>query len=455
MSKLFNHTSRRRRTTGIIAVGFLLIIAAGTILLMLPISSASKEFTNPLDAAFTAVSATCVTGLVVVDTGTYWSVFGQTVILLMIQIGGLGFMTIAVLLSLMIKRAITPRERMLLAMSYNIDRYDKIGELFRRICFGTLIIELSGAVLLSTRFIPAFGFWEGAYKSIFHSVSAFCNAGFDVLGKPGSEFKSIEEFSGDVTLNLTLMLLIVIGGIGFIVWNDIANMFVRKKRISVYSRLVLIVTVILIVGGSLLFAALEWKNPDTIGNMPVGRKIMTSAFQSITLRSAGYASVNQGELTQSSQFISILFMFIGGASGSTAGGVKVGTVGILVYTVFAVSLGNKDVVLFKRHISDEIVKRAVAVVGLQIMLILSGTIAVAASTDYGVLSSLFEAAAASTTVGLTLGITPGLNLLSKIIIMLLMYLGRVGTLTVTYAVMLNLRGSGSTIKYPTANILIG
>lgn len=182
---------------------------------------------------------------------------------------------------------------------------------------------------------------------------------------------------------------------------------------------------------------------------------MASAFQSITLRSAGYASVNQGDMTQSSQFISILFMFIGGASGSTAGGVKVGTVGILVYTVFAVSLGNKDVVLFKRHISDEIVKRAVAVVGLQIMLILSGTIAVAASTDYGVLSSLFEAAAASTTVGLTLGITPGLNLLSKIIIMLLMYLGRVGTLTVTYAVMLNLRGSGSTIKYPTANILIG
>ncbi len=455
MKNKLSRTSTRRRTTGIIAIGFLMIIAVGTILLTLPISSVTGNFTNPIDAAFTAVSATCVTGLITVDTGIHWNIFGQIVILLMIQIGGLGFMTLAVLMLILIRRAVTPKERMLLAMSYNIDNYDSTRELFRRMWIGTVIIEIAGAAVLSTRFIPIFGFWDGIYKSIFHSVSAFCNAGFDILGKYSGEFKSLELFSGDITINVTIMLLIIIGGIGFIVWNDIANMIVKKKRISVYSRLVLLVTAILIVGGTAFFAILEWDNPDTLGNMPVWQKIMAAAFQSVTLRTAGYASINQGAMTQSSQLASVLLMFIGGASGSTAGGVKVGTVGILVYTIWSVSLGNKETVLFKRRVSTDSVMRAISVVGFQLLFLIIGTIVVSASMDCSVIAALFESASASGTVGVTLGITPSLNFLSKLVIMLLMYLGRVGVLTVTYAVMVNMHERSSLITYPDANILIG
>lgn len=455
MKNKLSRASTRRRTTGIIAIGFLLIILAGTILLTLPISSVTGNFTNPIDAAFTAVSATCVTGLITVDTGLQWNIFGQIVILLMIQIGGLGFMTLAVLMLLLIRRAVTPKERMLLAMSYNIDNYDSTRELFRRMWIGTVIIELAGAAMLSTRFIPIFGLWDGIYKSIYHAVSAFCNAGFDILGKYSGEFKSLESFSGDITINVTIMLLIIIGGIGFIVWNDIANMIVKKKRITVYSRLVLLVTAILIVGGTAFFAILEWNNPGTLGNMPAGQKIMAAAFQSVTLRTAGFATINQGAMTQSSQLGSVLLMFIGGASGSTAGGVKVGTVGILVYTIWSVSLGNKETVLFKRRISTDSVMRAISVVGFQLLFLIIGTIVVSASMDCSVITALFEAASASGTVGVTLGITPSLNILSKLVMMLLMYLGRVGVLTVTYAVMVNMHDRNSLVTYPDANILIG
>ncbi len=436
-------------------MGFLIIIAIGAFILMLPVSSASGHFTNPLDAAFTAVSATCVTGLVTLDTAIHWSTFGQIIILLMIQVGGLGFMTLAVLLSLLIKRSVTPRERMLVAMSYNIGSYDKIAELLRRIWIGTLCIELAGAVALSTRFIPLFGFRDGIYKSIFHAISAFCNAGFDLFGVYSGKFASLADFRGDVTVNITLMLLIVTGGIGFIVWNDIANAVVKKKPVSVYSRFVLIITAVLIAGGAAYFAALEWNNPETLGSLPAGEKILAAIFQSVTLRTAGFSTIDQAAMTPSSQLASILLMFIGGASGSTAGGVKVGTVGVLFYTIFEISIGRKDAVIFSRKISTESFMRAVAVVGIQMLLVLAGTLAISASMECSILAALFEAVSASGTVGLSLGITPVLNGMSKLVIMALMYLGRVGILTVTYAVMVNLRENGSVISYPEANILIG
>ena len=251
------------------------------------------------------------------------------------------------------------------------------------------------------------------------------------------------------------MLLIVVGGIGFIVWNDLANLILNKKQISVYSRLVLIITAILLVGGTALFAALEWHNPETIGNLPAGKKILSAMFQSVTLRTAGFSTINQASMSQSSQLASVLFMFIGGAAGSTAGGVKVATIGVLFYTIFSISLGNKEAVMFRRKISTESFMRAVSVVGVQMMLIFAGTLLIAASMGCNVMTAVFEAASAAGTVGLTLGITPSLNWVAKVAVMFLMYIGRVGILTVTYSVMVNLRESRSTISYPDANILIG
>lgn len=451
----FKLGSSKRRTTGVIAIGFLMIILLGTLLLMLPISSVSRTFTPPLDAAFTAVSATCVTGLITVDTAMHWSLFGQIVILTLIQIGGLGFMSIAVILSLIIKRAVTPRERMLVAMSYNLENYENTSVLLKRIGIGTLIIEFAGAVALSTRFIPIFGLGDGIYKSIFHSVSAFCNAGFDLMGHYSGSFSSLTAFVDDPVVCITIILLILLGGIGFIVWNDIVNVVTRKKRLSVYSRFVLIISGILVVGGTALIAAMEWNNTATIGNMPVGEKLLASAFQAVTLRTAGFCSIDQAGMSQSTQLLSMLLMFIGGCSGSTAGGVKVGTVGVLVYTVWCASLGKKHAVLFNRTISNDSFIRAVSVIMIQLVIVLAGTLSVSALSGCGVMAAAYEAFSAVDTVGISLGITPALDTVSKLLLMLMMYLGRVGTLTVTYALMVNLHDSRSVISYPDANMLIG
>ncbi len=360
-------------------------------------------------------------------------------------------MTVAVLLSMLVGRAVTPKERMLLGMSFNLGRYDKLSDILRRIAVGTLCFELAGALLLSTRFVPRYGFWDGIYKSIFHSVSAFCNAGFDLMGGG----LMMDDFGGDPVVCVTLMLLILIGGIGFIVWDDIADRIIKKRRLPVYSRLVLIVTAVLIVGGTLLFAVFEWNNTNTIGSLPAGKKMLAALFQSVTLRTAGFSTINQAYLSDSSQLLSILLMFIGGASGSTAGGVKVATVGVLLYTIWSVSIGNKEAVLFKRKISNENFMRAVAVVGFQLILIIVGTLAILNSINCSIMEAVFEATSAAGTVGLTLDITPALGPTGKTIVMLLMYLGRVGILTVTYSVMLNLHESRSTISYPDAHMLIG
>ena len=447
--------SSKRRTTGVIAVGFLLIILIGTLLLTLPISSRDRSFTPLPDAAFTAVSATCVTGLVTVDTATHWSMFGQIVILIMIQVGGLGFMSIAILMSLLIKRSVTPRERMLLAMSYNLDSYDNTGELIKRIGIGTLCIEGAGALILSTRFIPLFGVGDGIFKSIFHAVSAFCNAGFDLMGGYSGHFSSLTAFVDDPIVNVTIMLLIIIGGIGFIVWNDIANAITKRKRLSVYSRFVLIVTSILLLGGTLFFALLEWNNPETLGDLPAGSKLLAAAFQSVTLRTAGFNTISQAGMTPSSQLLSMLLMFIGGASGSTAGGVKVATIGVLIYSVWCNAIGQKETVLFHRKITGDHFIRAVSVIVVQLTLVLVGVVSVSAVSGFAIMSAAYEVVSATGTVGIPLGITTGLDIPSRFIIMALMYLGRVGTLTVTYAVMLNMRDSRSIISYPDANMLIG
>lgn len=344
----------------------------------MPFSSADGTFTIRLTHCSPRSARPAWTGLVTQVTATHWSVFGQVVILFLIQIGGLGFMTMAVLFSLLLGRAVTPKERMIIAMSFNLNSYDRIIVLVRRILFGTLIIEGTGAVALSTQFIPAFGWGRGIWYSVFHSVSAFCNAGFDILGD-----SSLIPYQTNVVVNVTLMALIVVGGIGFLVWSDAVNVIKRKNRFSVYSRLVLLMTAALILSGAALFALVEWNNPATIGGLPVGEKILVCFFHSITLRTAGFATFDNGAMTDGAKMLSMLYMFIGGASGSTAGGVKVVTVGVLLWSVVSVAVGRKRTVLFGRRIPEETCIRASAVITFQLFLILIGALVLNAAEPAG------------------------------------------------------------------------
>ena len=447
-----DHRKKGHGTGYVIALGFLIVIAVGTLLLCMPFSSADGTFTNPIDALFTSVSATCVTGLTVTTTVTHWSVFGQVVILLLIQIGGLGFMTMAVLFSLILRRSVTPKERMIIAMSYNLNSYDRIIVLVRRILVGTLIIEGAGSVVLATQFIPEFGWSRGIWCSIFHSVSAFCNAGFDIIGDA-----SLVPYQTNPVVNLTLMALIIVGGIGFLVWSDAVNVIKRKNRFSVYSKLVLLITAILILSGAGLFALLEWNNPETIGNLSVGEKILSCFFHSVTLRTAGFATFDNGAMCDEAKLLSMLYMFVGGASGSTAGGVKVVTVGVLFWSVFSVAVGRKRAVVFGRHIPEDTCTRATAVITLQLLLILIGTLVINAAepAGTGMIDILYEVVSAVSTVGLSAGITQGLGVLSKLVLIFLMYFGRVGILSVSCAIMVNLQKKDTAISYPDANLLIG
>ncbi len=432
------------------------MILVGTVLLSLPMASADGTRTGIVDSAFTVVSATCVTGLTVVDTATHWSVFGHTVIITLIQIGGLGFMTVAVLLSLLIKRSITPRERMLVAMSYNLDSYDSTMQIFKRVAIGTFAFELIGACVLAMRFIPDFGLGAGIYKSIFLSVSAFCNAGFDVIGVGNDAIGSMSYYVDDPIINLTLGLLIIVGGIGFIVWSDLINLVTKKKRLSVYSRFVLVITGILLLVGTVIFALLEWNNPDTLGGIDsTFSKMLASFFQAVTWRTAGFATIDNGAFTQNSQLLGMILMFIGGASGSTAGGVKVATVGVLLFTVWCTALGRGHAVFKGRTITEATFVRAVSVICVQLFAIIIGTFVLEMNTGFDIMSVLYEVVSAISTVGVTTGITTALPTLSKLTVMLLMFFGRLGILTVTLAVMKNQSGSEPNVKYPEAKMLIG
>ena len=447
-------TKRKVSSMAVFSIGFLALILLGTILLTLPFSSADGSFTNPLDAAFTAVSATCVTGLTTVDTATAWSAVGHTVIIALIQIGGLGFMTVAMLLSMIIRRNITPKERRLAAMSYNLDEFDGVMPLIKKILVGTLIIELIGALLLATRFVPDYGWELGIRKSIFHSISAFCNAGFDTLGVGNPEISGMSHYVTDPIVNLTLSLLVIVGGIGFLVWNELFNLVVHKKRLSAYAKLVLIVTAILLAMGTILFAIMEWKNAlaDVNGFFP---KLMASFFQSVSWRTAGFYTIPNGRFTESTLMLGILMMFIGGASGSTAGGVKVGTIGILFYTVWCVFLGKESTVMFGRKVSDHSFVRAASVIVVQITAIILGALILGVASPFHISDILYEVVSAVSTVGISTGLTPQFGAISKLTLMILMYFGRVGILTVSYAVLNSRMQDQSAVEYPEAKMLVG
>ena len=418
-------------TARIFVLGFLAVIVTGTLLLLLPWSTRSGESTSLRNAAFTAVSATCVTGLSLVDTYTYWSAFGQAVILFMIQIGGLGFMTVITLFSLLLRRRIGLREKQLLRQSSGGVSREETLVLMRRILFGTAIFEGVGAALLAIRFVPLLGLWRGIWHSVFHAVSAFCNAGFDLCGifAPG---QSLTRFAADPLICLTLLVLLTVGGIGYVVWDDICRNGVHVSRYSLHSKVVLTTNAVLLFGGAVLFYISE--RSGAFAKMDVPQAMLAALFQSGTTRTAGFFTVEQGTLSGFGRLLSCVLMFIGGSPGSTAGGVKTATVAVVVLNAIACIRGKTSACLFHRRFDSQQVRQASAI----LLLYLFGTIgAVGILTLYEPFSVGeigFETISAMGTVGLSTGITAQLAPFSQCVLMLLMFIGRIGALTFLLAV---------------------
>ncbi len=436
--------------TQIIVLFFAAVILCGTILLCLPVSSRSREWTPLLDSAFTATSATCVTGLIVFDTFTHWSLFGQLVILTMIQIGGLGVMTTIAMFAVFAKRKINIYERKLLMASAGTIRTNGVIKLLKQIVKITFICEGIGALLFATRFCPEFGIAKGAYYSVFHAVSAFCNAGFDLMGVYG-EFSSLTPFYNDITVNLTACLLIVSGGLGFIVWQDIIEHRLKIKQYSLHTKIVLITSAALLLGGWLFYFIFE-KNAS-LAQMSTGEKILASFFQSVSSRTAGFNTAPLDKLSASGTVLMSVLMLIGGSPGSTAGGIKTTTVAVMIIELVAVARGHKDTVVFKRKLEDDTVKRSGAIISVYAAAVIFAVCAICALESMPLNDVVFEVASAAGTVGLTAGITASLSSASHIILMLLMFAGRIGGLSLVIA--FAERREHAKLTRPTEKILIG
>lgn len=444
--------SIRLSPTQIIAIAFAAIILLGTVLLSLPIASRSGESNGLLTALFTATSSTCVTGLILGDTWTLWSGFGQAVILCMIEIGGLGFMSAASLVVFALRKKIGLKQRMVMAQALSVSEMEGVVRLQKWVLLGSLTIQVTGMLILFFRFLPDWGWMQAAKWAVFHAVSAFCNAGFDIFGciAPG---QSIIPFNNDPVVCLTLMGLIVVGGLGFFVWEEVAT--VRSfKKFSVYTKLVLITTGVLLLGGGLLFLLLEWNNPQTIGNMPFGQKLLNAFFQSATLRTAGFASVDQALLTDAGKAASLVFMLIGGSSGSTAGGVKTVTFVVLILFLMARSRGRSSVNIFKRSIPSDKVLDAMTIVAIMVALALAGAVFICATSPIGFADALFETVSALGTVGLTAGATAKLSVAAQVMIIVFMYFGRVGILTISLGFLMGNKAEDR-FRYAHTNLLIG
>ena len=435
-----------------IVLTFLLIILLGGLLLSLPISSRSGQWTSYLSSVFTATSATCVTGLTLFDTYTYWTGFGQAVILVLIQVGGLGFMTIASLFFLLANRRIGLRQRVLMAQSLGIDQLSGIVKLVHHVLVRTAIVEGVGALILTIRFSLLVPFDRALWWGVFHSVSAFCNAGFDVVGAVDVG-GSLIPFVGDWVVNFTIIALITVGGLGFFVWEDVLSKRSFRKT-TVYTKMVLIISATLALGGGAVIALLEWNNPATLGNLPAAEKCLAALFQSVTSRTAGFYSIPQGTLRDATKTITDVLMFIGGSSGSTAGGVKTVTMGVLVLAVIAAARGRSRVTVFRRTISAQQVSDAVAVTSMVFGLALLAALVLSATNGLPMIDCLFETISAIATVGLSTGITPLLNEISQILLIILMYFGRVGVMTVSLGFLLS-NAAEERYKYADTKVMIG
>lgn len=446
------HRPRHIATTQMVALMFAAIILLGALLLTLPAASRDGVSCGLRPALFTATSATCVTGLVLYDTWSQWSGFGQVVILCLIQIGGLGFMSVATLLIFLLRRKIGLQQRLMIAQSLSVNDIKGVVRLQKLVLTGSFSVEAVGAIILTLRFWPEYGFTRALRWGIFHSVSAFCNAGFDIFGAiaPG---QSLIEFNADPVVLLTLSALIIIGGLGFLVWENIARKRSLRK-FSVYTKLVLLITAALLAIGWAGTCLLEWNNPETLGGMTVGEKLLNGFFQSATLRTAGFAAIDQAKLTESGKAFSSVLMFIGGSSGSTAGGIKTATAGVLLISLWAGLRGRDQVVLRRRTIPQARVLNAMTLTLVVTCLFLAGSIALTLADGVPYLAAAFEVASAMGTVGLTMGITTGLSPLSQGIIIAMMFLGRVGVLSFSIAFLIRDRGENK-IRYPSVDVMIG
>ncbi|WP_238884862.1 TrkH family potassium uptake protein [Clostridium sp. YIM B02551] len=433
----------------VLSLGFFTVILIGGIILSLPIASANGEYTNFIDALFTSTTSVCVTGLVTVDTGTHWNYFGKTVIMLLIEIGGLGFMSFATLIAIIIGKKITLKERLLMQEAMNTFSFQGMVKMVKYVLVFTFSVQLLGALLLATQFIPELGVGKGIYYSIFHSVSAFCNAGIDIIGN----FNSVTAYHNNPVILLTISFLIIIGGLGFTVWTEIYNLKSFRK-ITTHSKVVILVTAILLIGGTVLMLAFEWNNPNTMKGFSMPEKLLNSWFASVSPRTAGFNSISTDGMSGAGKFLTIVLMFIGGSPGSTAGGIKTTTLGILVLTLIGVVKGREDTEVFGKRFSKDLVYKAFTVffVGLTIVIIMTMLLSiteVGASFEY----ILYEVTSAFGTVGLTLGLTPNLTWIGKLLIIFTMYLGRVGPLTVALALTKIKTSKG--IRYPEDKVLIG
>ncbi len=448
-----NKKAVRLSPTQIIATVFASIILVGACLLTLPVASRNGQSAGFLTALFTATSSTCVTGLVLADTWTQWSGFGQVVILSMIELGGLGFMSAASLVVFVLRKKVGLRQRMLMAQALSVNEMEGVVRLQKWVLLGSLIIQLTGALILFLRFLTLdYSVWQSLKWGVFHAVSAFCNAGFDITGNiaPG---QSLMVFNQDPAILITLMALITVGGLGFFVWEEVAT--VRSfRKYSVYTKLVLLTSGVLTFGGALVIGLLEWNNPGTLGSMDTPGKVLNALFQSVTVRTAGFASVDQAALTDGGKVISIFLMLIGGSSGSTAGGIKTVTFLVLVLFVLSRARGRTTVTAFKRTVPHGKILDAATIVFLVAGLVVAGAVFICVTSSVGFTEALFETASALATVGLTAGVTPGLSLAAKLMVIVFMYFGRVGILTISLGFLMGDRAV-ERYRYADTNLLIG
>lgn len=441
-----SNIKKRLSTFQIILLGFAGVILLGALLLMMPISSAERVVTPFNEALFTSTSAVCVTGLVVKDTGSYWSAFGQAVIITLIQIGGLGVVTIAASFSMLAGRRISLMQRSTMQDAISAPKVGGIVKLTKFIITGTFIIEAVGAVSMMPVFCKNFGA-KGIWMSVFHSVSAFCNAGFDILGTESNQFCSLTSYTSNPVINITVMLLIVIGGIGFLTWDDIYNNKFKIKRYRMQSKIILVTSLILILLPAIYFFFFDYSDYS------IGNRLLASLFQSVTTRTAGFNTTDLTKLTRPSQAIMIFLMLIGGSPGSTAGGLKTTTIAVLILNAFACFKRKENVCAFGRRIDDSVIKSAATIVMMYITLFFIGGVAICTIEKLPLVASLFETASAIGTVGLTLGLTPKLSLASQVILIVLMYLGRVGGLTLIYATLSGKKQINA--KLPLDKITVG
>ena len=437
---------RRLTPFQIITSGFLFVIFLGSILLYLPVSRAGAAPCSYLDALFTSGSAVCVTGLVVQNTGTYWSAFGKTVIMLLIQIGGLGVITVLITASLVSGRKIGLRTRDLMQNAIGAPHLSGIIRFTRFLILFTLLVEFTGACFLAPGFIRQYGFGNGTAKALFHSISAFCNAGFDTLDRNGT-YASLTHYKGNVLVNVVIMLLIIFGGLGFFTWKDLIKNRLNWKRLQMQTRLIITVTAFLIVVPAVVFFFFEF----TRGS--IKDRVLLSLFQSVTTRTAGFNTAEIGKLKEGSRVIMILLMLVGGSPGSTAGGIKTTTGAVLLLVLIRNIRRNKSIHIFGRTISEDSISEAYTIFFLYLFLFLSGSLVISALEKFPVLDCMFECASALGTVGLTTGITPSIGTVSKLILVFFMYFGRVGGLTLAYAALQP--GRTQQGKLPEAHIMIG